>query len=130
MIDLLASSQQVVTQQKDLIDVLQILILPVVLVALPIILNRTKHAARASKEAADSVRPNGSGHSSVVHMVEEVLMTLGEFKADIRDLKDGQSGIQKEFAEHLVAANKHNKQIEKRLDGIESSLASSPPAEF
>lgn len=84
-----ALAADVVTKEgRDAIEIMQLLVIPVVVTAIPVIGNMMKKTKEAAQEAADSVRPNGSGHKSMTHMLEDVLMTLGEIKGDVKGTKE------------------------------------------
>lgn len=59
---------------------------------------------KAAEEAAASVRPNGSGHKSLVHMTEDILMHLGEIRGDVKDLKQELEAHARSFGHAGTAA--------------------------
>jgi hypothetical protein len=80
----------IVGNGKDIIDVIQILILPVVLGFMANWTKKTSDSAKRaeahSKEAAEYTRPNGSGHSSLTALTEDIWMGMGEIKGDLKRL--------------------------------------------
>lgn len=114
---------------RDIVDVMQLVVIPVVLVALPLIVNRQKQTAILAREAAESVRPNGTGHKSLVHMSEDILLLLGEQKGEVRDLKDSfYNHIHQdyEFMEEITASLEEIKDtintVQSDLDLVEANM--------
>lgn len=118
--DILVAIQAVATQAKDIWDILALLALPIVLTMGPILLNRSKKAANLAKEAADSVRPNGTGHRSVVHMNEDILLRLGEISGEVKGLR---SDVHNHISQpgHTVGMTKLDK-VEVQVEEVHDML--------
>lgn len=104
-INLAAQVTENAENTRGLFDWLQLLALPIVLAFGPILLQRSNKAAKSAKEAAESVKPNGSGHVSLAALSEDILMHIGELrgemKADISGLREDMKDFKKGFDEHI-----------------------------
>lgn len=87
---LLAILSEVVNQasqpeSKDLVEILQLLVLPVVLASLPIIMKRNKRVSSTANTVAENVGQT-NGHGTLAHMAEQTLIAVGGLKSDIAHL--------------------------------------------
>lgn len=106
---------EVVNRQYSIVEILQMLILPVVLVALPIHMNRNKKARDATKTVVEQVGQT-NGHGTLAHMAEQTLLTLGELRGDMKD-------VQKRFDEHAIEDKAFAEETNSRLAKIEERLS-------
>lgn len=87
---LLAVLSEVVNQaaqpeNRDVVEVLQLLVLPVVLASLPIILKRNKRTATRAANVAENIGQT-NGHGTLAHMAEQTLIAVGGLRSDVAHL--------------------------------------------
>lgn len=66
-----------------IVGILQVLVLPVVLVATPIILKRSKRREARQKIVAEHIGET-NGHGTIAAMSEQTLIAIGEMRSDIK----------------------------------------------
>jgi hypothetical protein len=87
------------------IDLVAKVIIPILVVLIPLMWksmsNSVNKATSAAEAAAASVQPNGSGHKSVVHMLEDVLKEQGVQIAMFKTQDAKLDELKKEFEGHM-----------------------------
>jgi hypothetical protein len=101
-------------ENRDVVGVLQLLVLPVVLAALPIILKRNKKTATSAASVAEHVGTT-NGHGTLAHMAEQTLIAIGGLRSDIAHLDE-------RLDEHASRDEEYAQRTDARLSKIEQAL--------
>jgi hypothetical protein len=72
---------------------------------------RMKKVEKNAQEAAESVKPNGTGHRTQTAMIEDVLLHLGELRGDVKALNSKTDANALEMKTHIAQDAENFKEI-------------------
>jgi predicted transcriptional regulator len=93
-----------VETSKDIWDILQLLVLPIVLVTIPLVLKSFRDQKKSSDEvttAAETVRSSGESFIAVLSTLESAFLHIGEIASDVKKLKQGLAELRSAFIDHI-----------------------------
>jgi Fe2+ transport system protein B len=100
MLDIFAV-ETVAQSGKDLVDVLQLLALPVILATIPYIFKQRNEARKQADKVVEAVTSNQSAQISLLDAMESTFIHIGEIKGDIKELKEDSKQIHETVKTHI-----------------------------
>lgn len=95
---------ELTNSSKDIWDILQILVLPIVLLIIPLGIKSFRDQKRSSEEvssAAETVKTSGESFIAVLSTLEQAFLHIGKISSDVRRLEENFAELKDAFINYI-----------------------------
>ena len=110
-----------VESSKDIWDILQILVLPVILVIVPLVIKNFRDQKKSSIEvtsAAETVKSSGESFIAVLSTLESAFLHIGEISGNMKTISKDLESLRNAFIKHIESDGEFMTETSDFMEGM------------